>query len=64
MMRDRIRSWLDQTAVPVVVPETLPTDLYADASHPLTDGYDLLARRLAQDASYRQWLARPALSRP
>jgi hypothetical protein len=59
-MRDRIRSWLEQTAVPVIVPETLPTDLYADASHPLTDVYHLLARRLAQNATYRQWLARRA----
>ena len=38
-IRDGIAAWLGQNQIPAVVPETLPSDLYADASHPLTDGY-------------------------
>jgi len=32
--------------------------LYADASHPLTQGYHLLADRLFDDATFRKWLPR------
>ena len=55
-VRDGIAAWLDQNHVPHVVPETLPSDLYADASHPLTDGYALLARRLYADPAFKAWL--------
>ena len=41
-----IVAWLKQKQVTVVAPETLPSELYADASHPLTDGYKLLAHQL------------------
>jgi hypothetical protein len=40
----------------VVVPEALPSALYADASHPLTQGYELLARRICADEMFRNWL--------
>ena len=59
-LSDGVRSWLVQHHVPCVTPETLPSALYADASHPLTDGYALLARRLVEDAQFREWLAGPA----
>ena len=55
-MRDRIQAWLTGAGVGVVVPDTLPTDLYADASHPLTAGYDLLARRILDDSAFTRWL--------
>ena len=29
----------------------------ADASHPLTQGYELLAERLHGDATFQEWLA-------
>jgi hypothetical protein len=38
------------------VPETLPSALYADASHPLTEGYALLAKRISADPQFRNWL--------
>ena len=41
-----IVAWLKQNHIPSVIPESLPSDLYADASHPLTHGYQLLAQRL------------------
>ena len=30
--------------------------LYADASHPLTEGYALLAERIASDVEFKKWL--------
>jgi hypothetical protein len=34
----------------------LPTELYADASHPLTAGYELLAKRIYSDEHFHKWL--------
>lgn len=58
-LRDGIAQWLSAQGVPCVIPETLPSDLYADASHPLTEGYARLARNIYQDAALRRWLAAP-----
>jgi len=55
-MRDRIQSSLAHAGVPTIVPDVLPSDLYADASHPLTAGYDLLARRIGQDSRFKNWV--------
>ena len=55
-IRAGIAAWLEQNQVPTVVPETLPSELYADASHPLTEGYRLLARRICADEHFRKWL--------
>ena len=55
-IRDGIAAWLNEQHIPNVVPETLPSDLYADASHPLTEGYHLLAQRLYQEAAFRSWI--------
>lgn len=54
-LRGGISAWLDQQHVPHVVPETLPSELYADASHPLTAGYEELARRICQDEAFKAW---------
>ena len=54
-IRDGIAAWLEQNHVPHVVPEVLPSELYADASHPLTDGYALLAKRLWTNETFRAW---------
>jgi hypothetical protein len=56
-LRDGIAAWLRQHEVPHVAPEALPSELYADASHPLTEGYARLAERIAADPAFRQWLA-------
>jgi hypothetical protein len=55
-IRDGIAAWLSQQRIPHVVPESLPSTLYADASHPLTQGYELLARRIHADPGFQQWL--------
>jgi len=51
-----IVNWLEKNRIPHVTPETLPGDLYADASHPLTEGYRMLARRLYDDGEMQSWL--------
>src|SRR5205085_2466561 len=40
-IRDGITLWLEQRHIPRLVPEPLPSPLYADASHPLTEGYEV-----------------------
>jgi len=54
-MRDDIAKWLTATGVPHIAPETLPTDLYADSSHPLTQGYALLAKKITADPAFIAW---------
>src|SRR6266849_78094 len=55
-LRDGIADWLAKHHVACLVPETPSSALYADASHPLTEGYRLLAERLYGDAAFRSWL--------
>ncbi len=54
--RDGIRAWLMKNQVTCLVPEPLPSQLYADASHPLTEGYQLLANRIHTDALFQRWM--------
>lgn len=55
-LRDGAMSWLKGQGIDCILPEPLPSDLYADASHPLTDGYRLLARRVSEDAGFKKWM--------
>ena len=59
-IRGGIAEWLRKNQVPIVVPEVLPSALYADASHPLTDGYQLLAKRIYEDQTFQAWLKSPS----
>src|SRR5439155_18434531 len=43
-LHDGIDRWFSAHQVPHAAPEPLPSALYADASHPLTEGYALLAK--------------------
>lgn len=51
-----IVAWLSQTQIPHFIPDPLPSALYADASHPLTEGYELLAKRLYGDTNFQNWV--------
>ncbi len=55
-LRADVDAWLTSQRIPHVVPDTLPSDLYADASHPLTDGYALLAKRIMEDSNFKRWI--------
>ena len=54
-----IERWLQENAVPHFMPAALPSDLYADASHPLSEGYALLAKRLYENESFVFFAGRP-----
>ena len=55
-LRQVVRVWLEAQDIPFCEPAVLPSDLYGDASHPLTEGYDLLAERLLANQRYRDWI--------
>lgn len=55
-MRDQMRDWIVAHHAAVIAPDPMPSELYADASHPLTDGYALLAKRLWRDQVFQHWL--------
>jgi len=58
-IRDGVGEWLSGAKVAHCVLEALPSLLYADASHPLTSGYELMAERTMADEAFKKWLARP-----
>ena len=41
-----IETWLREKNLPYLAPAPLPSELYADASHPLSEGYALLAQQV------------------
>ncbi|MDP6915954.1 MAG: hypothetical protein QGF29_12730 [Verrucomicrobiota bacterium] len=51
-----VAAWLSAEGIRVVVPESLPSGEFADASHPLTQGYERLAKRLAAAPVFQSWL--------
>jgi hypothetical protein len=51
-------AWLRANGVPHAVPPPLPSRLYADASHPLAEGYRLLAKRLLDDERFARFRRR------
>jgi hypothetical protein len=52
-------AWLRENGVPHAAPAVLPSEYYADASHPLAEGYKLLAQRLLEDETFVRFLATP-----
>ena len=55
-LRSAAVEWLAQNQITHLVPDALPSTLYADASHPLTAGYETLAGRLLREAAFQEWL--------
>jgi hypothetical protein len=49
--------WFTQKKVRFYSPTDLPSELYADASHPLKDGYTKIADELFKERSFNQWLS-------
>jgi hypothetical protein len=58
-IHDHIAAWLSQNQIPFVAPPPLPSALYADASHPLTAGYALLAKQIHTNETFHKWLSKP-----
>ncbi len=55
-LRDGAAAWFADQHVPHLAPEVLPSPLYADASHPLTAGYELLAQKVYDNPDFQSWL--------
>lgn len=49
-----IEAWLKEKKLPYLIPEALPTDLYADSSHPMLNGYGLIADKLVADPAFQK----------
>lgn len=47
--------WLEEEGIAHHVASDLPSEQYADSSHPLKGGYEALAFELTQSPSFRQW---------
>lgn len=56
-LRDGVAAWLKHNGIPHITSEPLPSSLYADASHPLSEGYRTLAQQLHRDATFQAWKA-------
>ncbi len=52
-MKTEIESWLRQNNVAYYIPPPLPSEFYRDASHPIAEGYALLAKQLSENQSFR-----------
>jgi len=54
--RQAVESYLREKQIPCFVPGPLPSEEYADASHPLAEGYRRLAESLLADGAFKAWL--------
>jgi hypothetical protein len=52
-MKNEIEAWLRQNNVAFCIPSVLPGELYRDASHPLGQGYAMLAKQLFENQSFK-----------
>lgn len=52
-MTAEVAAWLEAEGIPYFVPAALSSALYADASHPLSEGYRLLAARVLENEAFR-----------
>ena len=52
-MQVEIEAWLRRNNVPYYMPDVLPSHLYVDTSHPLSQGYAALAKQLFENDSFR-----------
>jgi hypothetical protein len=55
-LRQQVEQWLSNRRIPFTLPPQLPSDEYADASHPLSAGYARLAKELLADDAFQRWL--------
>jgi len=56
LLKGKLERWLAASKVPHLSVRELPSRYYADASHPLKEGYSCIAKELFQSDSFREWL--------
>jgi len=55
-LRRAALAWLQAEGIPCLAAAPPPSELYADASHPLAKGYKMIARELAADPAFQRFL--------
>jgi hypothetical protein len=55
-IKSQIESWLQRSNLPYFMAPLLPSELYRDASHPLSEGYSMLARQLFDSDRFNAFL--------
>ncbi len=60
-MKSKIEDWLQQNNIAYYMPATLPSEWYVDASHPMSEGYAMLAKQLFENESFRSSILAPSL---
>lgn len=56
-IKGEIETWLREQQIPHLVARLLPSELYADASHPSSEGYGALAEQLLDNQAFRKFRA-------
>ena len=54
--RDGVVEWLKEQKIQYLSPAPLQSELYADASHPLTQGYRELAKKIYESPEFKNWI--------
>jgi hypothetical protein len=57
-MKKDMEKWLKDKGISYVAISDLPSEYYADASHPLKEGYAMIAKELIETESFRNWLSK------
>jgi hypothetical protein len=51
-MKNEIAAWLQRENIAYYEPAALPSELYCDASHPLSEGYTMLAKQVCENRPF------------
>jgi len=51
-IKSEVEGWLSEKRIPHYIPLPLPSEYFADASHPLSRGYAMLAKQLFENESF------------
>lgn len=57
-LQSDIAVWLEQNHIDYFIVPDMPSHLYVDASHPLKEGYDIIAQRMFTDDKFLNWSAK------
>lgn len=55
-IKNEIENWLKSEGIDYILPSDLPSEYYADASHPLSVGYEIIAKELIETESFVNWI--------
>lgn len=55
LRKAEVEAWLKGRDIPNFVPAALPSQQYADASHPLSEGYAMLSQQLFDSEAFRRF---------